>query len=194
MVYKFEEVLNDLMDYFILGDPDYLLHYKNAHGLPDDLLLEFTTQESGDLAVSEGVMLPLSKVENLPYTVYFNLSEGQPELLKEGNELQVRQAGHCLRVESGAVYLYTMPYLRSYTDATVARIKQHRSATISLPNGWYAVEVLGGLTKQTTELINVNGDRVSFEELEPTFEFLIIPSKDRPEYTADLNYPYQINS
>lgn len=64
--YKFDEVLNDLMDYFILGDPDYLLQYKIAQGLPDDLLTEFTTKETGDDVVKQGVMIPMTGVENYP--------------------------------------------------------------------------------------------------------------------------------
>lgn len=69
-IYKFEEVLNDLADYFILGDPEYLLQYKEANNLPDDLLTEFTTQETGDIAVQQGVLVPLAGVENYPYTIF----------------------------------------------------------------------------------------------------------------------------
>src|SRR6218665_1352709 len=74
-LYKFDEVLNDLMDYFILGDPGYLLQYKIENNLPDDLLTEFTTEETGDQVVEEGVMVPMIGIENYPYTVYFNLSD-----------------------------------------------------------------------------------------------------------------------
>lgn len=45
-VHKFNEVLNDLMDYFILGDVDCLMKYKIENDLPDDLLTEFTKEET----------------------------------------------------------------------------------------------------------------------------------------------------
>lgn len=65
-VYKFDEVLNDLVDYFILGDPDHLLTYQRNNNLPEDLLTEFTTKETGDKAVVDGVIVPLAGVENYP--------------------------------------------------------------------------------------------------------------------------------
>lgn len=191
-IYKFEEVLNDLMDYFILGDPDCLLRFKKEHDLPDNLLLEFTTETTGDLAVEEGIIVPLSRVENLPYTIYFNFGNEMPELLKEGNKLQLRQDGHCLFVENEEVYLYTMPYLRTYTEQTIAALKKNRTAKVKLPNGWYTVSVLGGLTRQRVVITTVTGELRSFEELEPTFEFIIKSSKVKPEYKADMAYPYRI--
>ena len=179
--YKFDEILNDLMDYFILGDPNCLLTYKSKNNLPDDLLTEFTTKETGDKVVEDGIIVPLSGVENLPYTIYFNFSDTTPELLKDGNKLQVRQDGYCLKVENGEIYLFTMPYLRNFTENKVEDLKKFRKATIKIENGWYSVSVLGGLTIQQSEL-------------EPTFEFLIKPSSARPKYSADIAYPYKIET
>ncbi len=105
-IYKFTEVLNDTLSYFLLGDLVALNNYKKAHQLPDNLATEFTTQETCDQVVLDGIMIPLSDVANYPYTILFNLS-GTPELLKPGNELQLRQDGYILKVESGSVLLYT---------------------------------------------------------------------------------------
>ena len=74
MIYKFTEVLNDLVNYFILGDILLLESWKRANNLSDDLATEFTTNESGDRAFSEGIVIPMSGIENYPYTVLFNLS------------------------------------------------------------------------------------------------------------------------
>jgi len=178
-LYKFDEILNDLMDYFILGDPNCLLTYKNENNLPDDLLTEFTTEETGDKVVEDGIIVPLSGVENLPYTIYFNLSDATPELLKDENKLQIRQDGYCLKVENEEIYLFTMPYLRKFTEDQIENLKKNRKATLKLENGWYSVSILGGLTNQQTEL-------------EPTFEFIIKPSKDKPKYSADIAYSYAI--
>lgn len=180
-IYKFEEVLNDLMDYFILGDPHCLLDYKKQLALPDDLLTEFTTKETGDKVVEDGIIVPLSGVENYPYTIYFNLSGAIPELLKEENQLQVQQEGYCLKVENEEIYLYTMPYLRKFTEGQVENLKKYRTANIKLANGWYSVSILGGLT-------------VQHSGLEPTFEFVIKPSMGKPEYKANIAYSYRINA
>lgn len=193
-LYKFDEILNDQMDYFILGDPDCLLSYKIDNNLPDDLLTEFTTNETGDQVVEHGIIVPLSGVENLPYTIYFNLSGTTPELLKDDSQLQVRQDGYCLKVEKERIYLYTMPYLRQFTADRIEVLKKYRIASIQLPNGWYSVSVLGGQTVQKTEVTNKDGEIVLYTGLEPTFEFIITPSVDKPKYSADIAYSFAIES
>ena len=66
MLYKFDEILNDLMDYFILGDPEYLLQYRIKNSLPEDLLTEFTTHDTGDVAVEQGIFIPMIGVNPVP--------------------------------------------------------------------------------------------------------------------------------
>ena len=189
--YKFDEVLNDLMDYFILGDPDYLLQYKIEQNLPDDLLTEFTTKETGDYAVRQGVLIPMIGIENYPYTVYFTLQK-EPELLKTGNQLQHKRDGYCLRVNSGRIYLYTIPYLRDYTVTKIAALKEYKQATIEIPNGWYTVSVLGGLTKQAIEITKENGDCSTLETMEPTFEFLLTSAFEKPAFSGDIMYSFKV--
>ncbi len=191
-IYKFDEVLNDLMDYFILGDPDYLLQYKKENKLPDDLLTEFTTEETGDKVVEEGVIVPMIGIENYPYTVYFNLSDEMPELLKSGNAVQHQRDGYCLKVMNGRIYLFTIPYLRDYTEAKVETLKKFKHAAIELPNGWYSVTILAGLTKQFLKVETVSGEIKEFESMEPTFEFVLRPSATKPNYSADFTYPFKI--
>lgn len=191
--YKFDEVLNDLMDYFILGDPDYLLQYKITQGLPDDLLTEFTTQETGDDVVKQGVMIPMIGVENHPYTVYFTINE-TPELLQTGNQLQHKQDGYSLKVNNGRIYLYTIPYLRDYTATKIAALKKYKHANIPLPNGWYTVLVLAGLTKQNIEIKKMDGAFTTIESMEPTFEFLLTPVNEQPEYSGDIMYRFSVET
>lgn len=78
MRYEFSEVLNDLVDYFILGDIQLLQRYKEEHDLPDDLAGAFTSSDVGDQAVFDGIVLPLAGVENLPYRIIFSLDEAPP--------------------------------------------------------------------------------------------------------------------
>lgn len=191
-VYKFDEVLNDLMDYFILGDVDYLFQYKEENNLPNDLLTEFTTKETGDKAVENGVIVPMIGVENHPYTIYFNLSVEKPILLKPGNKLLHEREGYCLRVINERIYLYTIPYLKDFTATKMEALKKFKHATIELPNGWYSVTILAGLTKQILEIETVSGEKNEFESMEPTFEFVLKSCKDKPTFTADFNYQFTI--
>jgi len=186
-LYKFSEILNDLMDYFILGDAEYLLQYRLKNSLPEDLLTEFTTLDTGDVAIEQGVFVPMCGVNPDPHTIYFNLSDETPELLKPQNQLQHRKDGYCLRVENGKICLYTMPYLREYTEKTVENLKKNRTAAIKIPNGWYSVAILAGLTSQTSEWENKK-----YETLEPTFEFLIKRSSDKPRYSGDFLHRFEI--
>lgn len=80
MSQEFSEVLNDLIDYFLLGDIRLLKRYKTENNLPDDLASEFTTTDSGDNAVLQGIVIPLAGIENHPYTIIFNVSDETPEL------------------------------------------------------------------------------------------------------------------
>lgn len=192
--YKFDEILNDLMDYFILGDPDYLFQYKTDKNLPDDLLTEFTTQESGDFAVENGVIIPMIGIENYPYTIYFNLSEETPELLKSESELQHKREGYCLKVENGRIYLFTIPYLKDYTQTKIEALKKYKTATIEIENGWYSVAILGGLTKQNVEIKNEKNEEIIIVTMEPTFEFIIKKTTKKPKYTADFTYQFKIEN
>lgn len=193
-IYKFEEVLNDLVDYFILGDPEYLLQYKIKHNLPDDLLTEFTTQDTGDIVVENGVIIPMVGIENHPYTIYFNLSSETPELFKPENILLHECDGYCLRVENGEIYLFTIPYLDDYTSTRIESLKKHQKATITLENGWYTVTILGGLTQQNYESKMSDGTTKNTTYMQPTFEFLLKPSSEKPDFNADIPYPFEIES
>lgn len=99
MIYRFTEVLNDLVNYFLLGDILLLEDWKQANHLSDDLAMEFTTNESGDRVFDEGIVIPMAGIENYPYTILFNLSGDRPELCKERNRLQLRKSGYSLKVD-----------------------------------------------------------------------------------------------
>ena len=49
MIYRFTEVLNDLVNYFILGDILLLENWKQVNHLSDDLTTEFTTNEEATI-------------------------------------------------------------------------------------------------------------------------------------------------
>lgn len=106
MKYKFTEVLNDLINYFILGDILLLESWKQSNNHSDNLAMEFTTNESGDNVVLDGIILPMVGIENYPYTIIFNLSDDTPELLKTDNCLQFRRDGYSpSKQHTYAVYL-----------------------------------------------------------------------------------------
>ena len=81
MRHEFSEVLNDLIDYFLVGDIQLLERFKQENGLADDLAHAFTHDDSGDQAVREGVVLPMAGIDNLPYRIIFTL-DGHPPALQ----------------------------------------------------------------------------------------------------------------
>lgn len=60
MKYKFTEVLNDLVNYFLLGDIQLLEEWKKGNNLSDNLAMEFTTTESAEAAIP--LRLPTKKL------------------------------------------------------------------------------------------------------------------------------------
>lgn len=185
MRHEFPEVLNDLVDYFLVGDLLLLKRYQEQHGLSDDVATAFTTSDSGDRAVLEGVVIPLAGIENHPYTVIFTLDDATPELLKTGSRLQHRRGGYVLRVEHRSIMLYTWRILERFNDATVnallARYREPGRPVIEIDNGWYQVDILGGEVPR-------NG------WFEPAFEF-VLKKTDAPGDASqvDINYRFSID-
>ncbi len=66
----FSEVLNDTIDYFLLGDIELLMDYKIKNNLSNDLATEFTTKENGDEIVKNGILIPMPKIVNQPIQLY----------------------------------------------------------------------------------------------------------------------------
>jgi len=198
-VYKFGEVLNDLVNYFILGDVLLLKSWQKKNDLPNDLATVFTTTDDVDNAIVDGILLPMTGINNYPYTIIFNLSSDTPELLKEENQLQFRQEGYSLKVENSMLVLFTWPILSQFTDSNINLLldshKEHNKPLIELENGWYSVEVLGGETLQEQKIHNVKTDSmVQFSGLEPTFEF-VLKKTDYPERrNVDTNCSFAIKS
>ena len=53
----------------IYGDILLLEDWKQANHLSDDLAMEFSTNESGDRIFAEGIVIPMTGIENYPYTI-----------------------------------------------------------------------------------------------------------------------------
>ncbi|MGF6391354.1 hypothetical protein [Pseudomonas plecoglossicida] len=184
MRHEFSEVLNDLVDYFLVGDIQLLDHFKQTHQLPDDLAREFTHGDSGDLAVQQGVVLPLAGIDNLPYHIIFTLDGYPPALLEPGSRLKHRRNGYVLQVQHRAVMLYTWRILQHFTPKTLgdllARYQVPGRPIVELDNGWYDVEVLGGAL-------------VRDGLYEPAFEFVMKKRWSRGEAKAvDIGYAYTL--
>lgn len=186
MRYEFVEVLNDLIDYFLIGDLGLLKKFKDDNALSDDLATEFVSNESADRAVEEGIVIPLAGIENYPYTIIFNLSDDVPELLKPQSRLQHRCGGYLLRVENRQLLLFTWRILQNFTDADIEslqeRYRQPGRPQIALENGLYDVEIFGG-------------EVLRGEHYEPAFEF-VLKKTERADITSevDINYRFTIDS
>lgn len=186
-IYKFEEQLNDLVNYFILGDPDLLYEFKESNNLPDNLVTEFTTNESGNRAVEEGVMIPLAGIDNHPYTVIISIAEDQVELLKYQNLIVHKKEDYIIYIKNECIFLYTMPYLRRFDKQMISSLKQHRKASVNLPNGWYSVDVYVGYLSNDSE-----DSKFRYEE--PTIEFSLHPHDEKPTYKGNINYLFSLSN
>ena len=185
MTYKFTEVLNDLIDYFILGDILLLESWKEDNNLSTNLAEEFTQNESGDRVFNEGIVIPMSRIANYPYTVLFHLSDDSPELCKGTNRLQFRRGTYSLKVENNMLMLFTWRVLEEFTRDNIEKwldyYKHNKRPVIEIPNGWYDIEILAGETLQD-----------GFYE--PTFEFLIKEAKKANPIKPDINLSFGIIS
>ncbi|WP_448196990.1 hypothetical protein [Pseudomonas putida] len=184
MRHEFSEVLNDLIDYFLVGDIQLLDRFKHDNDLPDDLASEFTHTDSGDRAVREGIVIPLAGIDNLPYHIIFTLKGASPALLEPGSRLKHRRGGYVLQVENRAVMVYTWRILQHFTNKTLgdllARYQVPGRPIIELDNGWYDVEVLGGAV-------------VREGLYEPAFEFVLTKRSSRCEAKdVDIGYAFTL--
>lgn len=186
MRYEFTEVLNDLIDYFLLGDIRLLQKFKQENGLSDDLASEFVSNYSADRAVESGIIIPLAGIENYPYTIIFNLAHDTPELLKPESRLQHRCAGYLLQVENQQILLFTWRILQNFTDKEIGLLQEHYCQAnlprIEIENGLYDVEILGG-------------EVLRGEYYEPAFEF-VFRKTERAQMTSevDINHRFTIDS
>lgn len=185
MKYKFTEVLNDLVNYFLLGDIQLLEEWKKENNLSDNLAMEFTTNESAEAAVYNGIILPMAGIENYPYTIYFDLENETPELLGRENRLQFRHGGYSLKITNKKLMLFTWRILEQFTankvDELIRDYLLRRKPIIELDNGWYSIEVLGGETLQ-------NG------EYEPTLEFIVHRTDGQEVKNININESFKIRS
>lgn len=193
---KFQNILNDTIDYFLLGDMELLKDYKTRKGLSNDLATEFTTNESGDDIVKEGILIPMSKIVNQPYTIIFNTSDHYSEFDDKKNKLSFKKTGYILQVENNKVILFTWRILNDYNDNNVSKLTDDPAKWnrpfIELKNGWYDVEILGGFTEQKSEVKNVKGNMIEVDDFEPTFEFKFTLKDEKSDFTAPLYESFEL--
>lgn len=149
MRHRWSEVLNDCYDLWILADIEVMTSFQQAHGLPDDLLSAFTRGDTVDVAVAQGVLLPMSGIVNQPYTLLFRGPDDASTFDRPTAELQVDRPGYGLRVTSGALGCITVPYLRQWNVGGLDRLRGAMDRgvrqRIPLEPGFYDVRVRGGL-------------------------------------------------
>jgi len=182
---KFTECLNDTWDYFFLTDPSNLLRFKQENNLGDDLIQEFTTNESAELATKKGVMIPMVNIINQPYTVLFNVNNEVSPFKVSTSNLLFKREGYVLHIINNELCLVTVPYLKNWTKNNGIKrlketVKKGVRQKIDIANGYYAVTILGGFIKE-------EGVK------EATFEFQLTLLKNKQEsMVGDIGFPYKI--
>ncbi|EKE69455.1 hypothetical protein [Gallaecimonas xiamenensis] len=137
----YDEVLNDLYDYFFVADLDNMARFKEAQDLDDDLLSPLVSSEQGDRIVEQGVMLALPGITNRPYHLLFKHGAAAT-LAAPGNQVIHHKGGYLLEVTSGRVHLFTVPLLMDWSGRRA--FVQDNKPSFALPKGHYRVEVLAG--------------------------------------------------
>ncbi|WP_299260230.1 hypothetical protein [uncultured Aquimarina sp.] len=182
---KFTECLNDTWDYFFLTDPANLLQFKKDNDLSDDLMSEFTSNASAELAIQKGIMIPMSSIKNQPYTVFFNTNNKASVLKEDTSLLVLEKTGYILEIINNEVCLVTVPYLKNWTkkggiDLLKKAVNTGVRQKVQLENGCYAVTILGGFTLKN-------------EIEEATFEFQINPISNAIQSdVVDIGFPFLI--
>lgn len=195
---KFTEILNDTIDYFLLGDVELLRNYRIENNLSNDLATEFTSNESGDEIVKNGILIPMSKIVNQPYTIIFNTSENESEFKKKENNLSFKKSGYILKVENRKIILFTWWILNDFNDEKVKELVENTSKWnkpfIEIENGWYDVDILGGFTKKKSVFKDLNGNKIENYDFEPTYEFKLTLRGEKPDFTAEINESFELIS
>lgn len=180
---EFTEVLNDLIDYFLLADIRALREFCRREDLPLNLAEELTTTDAAERAIAAGALLPIPGVENLPYTVAFVTAPDTPGLDEPGARIVHRGEAYALRIDHGSLELFTWRILEDFTDDSVedllARYARSAGPRITLENGWYRVDVLAGWLAPA-------------DDSQPAFEFVLTKVDERPTSTnidLDRRYP-----
>ncbi len=193
---KFSEVLNDTIDYFLLGDIELLRDFKIENNLSNDLATEFTTNESGDDVVKNGIMIPMSKIVNQPYTILFTTSENESEFEEKENSLSFKKNGYILKVENRKIFLFTWWILNDFSDEKVEELSRNphkwNRPFIEIDNGWYDVDILGGFTKQKVKFKDKEGNTVKEDSFEPTFEFKLTLRDKKNDFKAKMNESFEL--
>jgi len=180
---KFTECLNDTWNYFFLCDPYNLSRFKAENQLSDDLIYEFTNNDSGDIIVEKAILIPLSGIANYPYHIFFQIDTEDSIFTNQENDLQFRKEGYLLEVINEKIYLMTVPYLKNWNKNIIIRLKTNTTCPkVKLKNGLYKVSILGGETLQITGW-------------EPTIEFTIREATKEDKFEAEnINFEFKIKS
>lgn len=179
---KFTECLNDLYDYFILADPETLTCFQLQHELQENLIEVFTTTDLGEKVIETGSSIPMSGIENYPYTIYFNTDDSPSIFSKEKNEEQFTRTGFIVLVVSGKLSLFTIPYLQNWGEMKEKLLTNGFRPIIDIPQGWHTLTVKGG------EVLCEDGG------WDPALEFILTKSKEKPQFSADMYSPFTVKA
>ena len=193
---KFTEVLNDTIDYFLLGDVELLRTYRDKNNLSNDLATEFTSNENGDEIVKNGILIPMSKIVNQPYTIIFNKENNKSEFEKTDSKLLFRKSGYVLKIENRKVILFTWWILNDFSNEKAKELMENpqkwNRPFYELKNGWYDIEIIGGFTKQESKYKDINGNMIIDNSFEPTLEFKFTRKDKKGNFTANVNESFEL--
>ncbi|MFD3762721.1 hypothetical protein [Streptomyces sp. NPDC058622] len=162
---RFEGCFPELFG-FVLLDATGLDDVGAGSPVGRNLLQLFSTSEQGDQVVRDGIAIPAQDIDPGFYTVLVRHAQSP----SPWQDPKVASAGWVLHVRSGELLLCGLGYLTKWTP------DHPRHRRISVPPGWYEVEVRGRLLDPD-------------DPDDAAYEFVLSgPTGTRPTFHADLNH------
>jgi len=151
---------------FVLLDPSRLDDALAGDAEGKDLLDLFSTTGHGDDVARDGVAVPVMGVDAGYYTVTIrHAADPSP-----GPVPQIASAGWVLGTETGALLLTAAGYLRDWQP------QHHHHRRLTIPPGWYSVEVRGSLHTHDAD--------------DGTYEFVLASTSGQPPFSARLDHGF----
>ncbi|MEM9192057.1 MAG: hypothetical protein AAGF12_22990 [Myxococcota bacterium] len=144
----FEEVHPEFYDGFVLAEPAQVERFRVKNGLPANLLSEFTSRESGDEVMKQGVMIWMGGIGPDYYDIVFSNAEHPPFLSREGHRIVLTAEGYVTNVVDGCLHLFSLRYLEDFGPAAIASIEKRAEDSnrprYELTPGRYGLAIFGG--------------------------------------------------
>lgn len=125
---------------FVLYDAENVARFHGLGARGMNLLKSYSETNEGDVVSREGIVVPVFGIKPADYTIRVRSADSAPLL---SSEPKVVSKGWILSVNSGHLCLSGIGYLTNWNP------DDPRVAKLSVPSGWYRVEIHAGMNART---------------------------------------------